>query len=171
MRRLFVFAFVLVSFAAGLARAQDVSVSKLALMNFDGNVVIDAPATAVWSALTDADKAMSWCPLWKSAKNPQALTKVGNSIAFVDQWNNAGKSVVILADAGRELRLAHVPDDGSYVCQVKIVLAPSGSGTKVSVTEQYSDALDAPTDKDTALTMQKEIGSYLTALKSLAEKK
>lgn len=152
-----------------VARAGDVQVSKLALMTFDAEARIAAPAAGVWSALTDADKAVSWCPLWKNAENAQALTELGASIDFLDEWENPGRSVVVFVDAGRELRIAHVPNDGSYVCQVKITLTPAGEATDVHVTEQYSDALDAPADKDTAAMVQKEVGAYLANLKNVAE--
>jgi uncharacterized protein YndB with AHSA1/START domain len=171
MRRIIVALLSIVSLSAGLARADTVSVSKLALMTFDADGQINAPVAKVWASLTDADKAMSWCPLWKGATNPQPLTQVGNTMTFVDAWNNAGKSVVIFVDPGKELRVAHVPDNGSYVCQVKMVLTPVAGGTRIHVTEQYSDALDVPTDKDTAATTRKEIGAYVAALKAMSEKK
>jgi len=50
-----------------------------------------------------------------------------------------------------------------------VLLTPAGDGTKVHVTEQYSDALDAPTDKDTAAMMKKEVAASLEALKNLVE--
>lgn len=152
-----------------VARAGDVQVSKMALMTFDGNVRIAASADKVWHELTDADKAMSWCPLWKNAEHAESLTKLGASIDFLDEWENPGRSVVIYVDPGKELRLAHVPNDGSYVCQLKVVLTPDGDATNVHATEQYSDALDAPVDKDTAAQMQTEMGKYLKELKNLAE--
>ncbi len=168
-----IIALVVCVFAFGTvaaAWADDVAVSKMALMTFEGAAQINAPAAKVWTALTDKDKAMSWCPMWKNAKSPQPLTKVGNTMEFVDDWKNAGKSVVIYVDAGKELRIAHVPDNGSYMCQAKIVLTPDGNTTHVKVTEQYSDAFDAPTDKDTAAMTQKEIAAMLAALKGAAEK-
>ncbi|HEX5131119.1 MAG TPA: SRPBCC domain-containing protein [Candidatus Krumholzibacteria bacterium] len=154
-----------------VVQAETVAVSRMSLMTFETDATINAPAAKVWTSLTDADKAMSWCPLWKSAKDPQPLTKVGNTITFVDDWQNVGKSVVIFVDPNKELRLAHVPDDGSYVCQLRVVLTPAEGGTRVHVTEQYSDALDAPTDKDTAAKTQAEIAGYVAALKAAAEKK
>jgi hypothetical protein len=89
---------------------------------------------------------------------------------YVDEWNNAGKTVVIYLAKNRELRLAHVPNDGSYVCQLKIKLEAKGAATLVTFVEQYSDALDVPTDKDTALTAKNGMMKYLAALKAVAEK-
>ena len=160
----------LVVLAASLAHAGEIAVSKQALMTFEGAVRIAAPPAKVWQAMTDADKAVSWCPLWKNAESAEALTRLGASVDFLDQWENPGRSVVVFVDAERELRLAHVPNDGSYVCQVKLQLTPAGEATDVHVTEQYSDALDAPVDKDTAAEMKKEIAGYLEDLRLLAEK-
>ncbi len=170
-RSIFVALFVWAMVGSVVARAGDVQVSKMALMTFSGEVQIAATPADVWAALTDKDKAVSWCPMWKDASNRQPLAQVGNSMDFVDEWKNPGKSVVIFVDEGKELRLAHVPNDGSYVCQLKIVLTPEGNATRVAATEQYSDALDAPTDKDTAAMMKTEMASYLAGLKAVAEKK
>jgi uncharacterized protein YndB with AHSA1/START domain len=159
----------LLALSAPVAGAGEIAVSKQALMTFEGSVRIAAPAADVWKAMTDADKAVSWCPLWKNAESAEPLTRLGASIDFLDQWENPGRSVVVFVDPERELRLAHVPDDGSYVCQVKLQLTPAGEATDVHVTEQYSDALDAPVEKDTAAMMKREIAGYLEDLRHLAE--
>jgi len=155
---------------APVATAGEIEVAKQALMTFDGTVRVNAPAAKVWAAMTDADKAVSWCPLWKNADGAESLTTLGASIAFLDEWENPGRSVVVYVDPERELRLAHVPDDGSYVCQVRLQLTPAGDATDVHVTEQYSDALDAPVDKDTAAMMKTEIAGFLGDLRLVAEK-
>jgi len=150
--------------------AQDLAVSKMALMTFEGDMMVQAPPAVVWSTLTDADKVQSWCPLWKNAKMAKALTAVGQSLDYMDEYGNAGKSVVIYLDPGKELRLAHVPDNGSYVCQAVIQLTADGAGTQVHFSEQYSDAIEAPLDKDTAVQSKLEMETYLKAFKDLAEK-
>lgn len=152
------------------AFAGDVAVSKMSLMTFNADVQINAPAAKVWTALTDKDKAMSWCPMWKNAKDAMSLTKVGNTMDFVDDWKNPGKTVVLYVSPDKELRLAHVPNDGSYVCQMKIILTPAGNATNVKVTEQYSDAPDATIDNDAATKTKAEMAQYLGVLKSVAEK-
>jgi uncharacterized protein YndB with AHSA1/START domain len=153
------------------AGAQSMQVSKMALVTFDGDARIQASPEAVWAALTGAKTARSWCPMWKDAKDPQPLTMVGTAIGFTDDYGNSGKSVVLFSDPAKELRLAHVPDNGSYVCQTRITLAPDGTGTRVHLTEQYSDALDVPVDKDTAAKTKTELEASLAALKTLVEKK
>lgn len=165
-----IFSFLL--FADLLLSGQDdgVAVSKMALITCEGSTQIDATPSVVWTALTDADMAQQWCPYWKDAEATHALTKVGQTISYTDNWGNTGKSVVIYAKPNQELRVAHVPDDGSYVCQTKFVLQPNGENTAVTVTEQYSDNLDVPTDRDTAAQVKKEIESYIASLKAVAEK-
>lgn len=153
------------------AWAESSSVSKMALVTIEANAEATASPAAVWTALTEPDKAQSWCPYWKDAQNAMPLTSVGATIGYKDEYGNAGQSVVLYADAGKELRLAHVPSDGSYVCQVKIQLTPKGSGTAIHVTEQYSDALDVPLDKDTAAASKKSIDEYLGALVRVADGK
>jgi len=154
---------------AAAAAAQDVAVSKMAFMTFKGDVMIQAAPAAVWSALTDADKAQSWCPLWKDAKTTTPLTRVGATIGFANEFGDVGKSVVLYVDPERELRIAHVPDNGSYACQTSMVLTPKEGWTLVHVTEQYSDAMDAPLDAGAAADTKAEIEGTMKALKDLAE--
>ena len=154
-----------------VASSQTVTVSKMALMTFAGTMEVKAPPAQVWATLTDGAKVQSWYPGWKGATGVKSLAMLGASIAYRDEWNNPGKSVVIYAAKDKELRLAHVPDDGSYVCQVKFKLEAKGAGTTVTVTDQYSDNLEVPLDRDTAATAKASMMKYLTALKAAAEKK
>jgi len=159
-------------FAVPSIAADNVAVSKMALVTLDGSVDIAAPVAKVWATLTDADKVQSWCPMWSSPPaGGKSLTAVGNSVAFKDDWGNSGTSVVVFVNPMKELRIAHVPENGSYMCQVKFMLENSGAGTSVKVVEQYSDDMNVPTDKDTALQMKNEIAKYMSDLKAMAEKK
>jgi uncharacterized protein YndB with AHSA1/START domain len=152
-----------------LLNAQEIGASKMALVTLQGQTEIDASPSKVWAALTNAETAQSWCPYWQNANPTASLDTVGRSIAFKDAWGNGGKSVVLYAEKAKELRIAHVPADGSYLCQSKFTLRGNGSGTVVSVTEQYSDNLDVPLDRDTAKQMSDEIEKYMTALKNIVE--
>ena len=150
--------------------AQNLVVSKLALMTFQGGIEIKAAPSSVWAALTEPDKVQQWCPYWKTGKITQPLSMVGQTVTYTDNWGSVGKSVVIFANKNTELRLANVPDDGSYVCQTRYILQAKGPNTLVTVTEQYSDKLDVPTDRDTAVQVKQEIEKYLPILKMVAEK-
>jgi uncharacterized protein YndB with AHSA1/START domain len=158
--------------AATAFAADNVSVSKMALMNVDGSIDIAASPAKVWAALTDADKVQSWCPIWtQPPTGGKSLATVGNTVMFKDEYGNTGKSVVLYVDAMKELRIAHVPDNGSYVCQAKFILEGKGNATTVTVKEQYSDDMNVPVDRDTALKTKNGIAKSLADLKAMAEKK
>lgn len=150
-------------------RAQTASVSKMALITIRASVEIDAPIDDVWTTLTQTDLAHSWYPGWKNAGGTTALNRVGSTIRFDDGYGNSGLSVVLYVDPGAELRVAHAPDNGSYLCQVRFKLSQRPGKTVVEVTEQYSDDINVPTDRDTAQMTKQEIEGYLGVLKALAE--
>ncbi len=153
------------------AFSQNVAVSKMAMMTFTGSVEIKAAPAQVWAALTEIDKMKAWYPGWKNvATTAKPISAVGQALDYFDEWNNAGKTVVLHFAKNQELRFAHVPNDGSYVCQLKLKLEAKGAATLVTVVDQYSDALDVPTDKDTALIAKNGMIKYLAALKAVAEK-
>lgn len=154
---------------AANVRSQTVAVAKMALMSFTGSVEVKASPAQAWAAIVEPGKAKSWYPGWKNATETQSLATVGAAIGFVDEWNNAGKSVVLFVDKGKELRVAHMPNDGSYVCQVKFKVEPKGTGALVTIVDQYSDDLNVPLDKDTAAKVKEGMTKYLTALKGAVE--
>lgn len=162
---------VLCAMAIVPALSQNVAVSKMALMTFTGSIEVKAAPAQVWAALTEIDKMKAWYPGWKNAAaTTKPLTAAGQMLDYVDEWNNAGKTVVIYLAKNQELRLAHTPNDGSYVCQLKFKLEPKGAATLVTAVDQYSDALEVPTDKDTALIAKNGMLKYLAGLKAVAEK-
>lgn len=153
------------------ALSQSVAVSKMALMTFTGSIEIKAAPAQVWAALTEIDKMKAWYPGWKNAvATTKPLAAVGQMLDYVDEWNNAGKTVVLFFAKNQELRLAHTPNDGSYVCQLKFKLEVKGASTVVTAVDQYSDGLDVPVDKDTALIAKNGMMKYLAALKAVVEK-
>jgi uncharacterized protein YndB with AHSA1/START domain len=152
--------------------ADNLTVSKMALVTIDGSIDIAAPPAKVWAALTDADKVQSWCSMWTlPPAGGKSLATIGNTVTFKDEYGNTGKSVVLYVDPMKELRIAHVPDNGSYVCQAKFILEGKGSATTVTVKEQYSDDMNVPVDHDTALKSKNGIAKSLADLKAMAEKK
>lgn len=115
---------------------------------------------------------VTWCPVWKSPANATIhLTKVGDALDFTDQWGNGGRSIVTYLARNKELRVAHEPNDGSYMCQAKITLTASGAGTAVHYMEQYTDESAAKDFEATAQKMQATMAAMLAALKQGAEKK
>jgi hypothetical protein len=133
---------------------------------------ITAPPAAVWAKLTTGRNLVTWCPVWKSARNVAVrLTKVGDVLDYTDAWGHGGRSVVTFIASGRELRVAHEPADGSYMCQSRFILTPQGGGTLVKYVEQYTDE-SSPTDRAaTAGKMDAALRGELVALKKAVEKK
>jgi uncharacterized protein YndB with AHSA1/START domain len=144
-------------------------VTKMALVTIETSALIKAPVAMVWSTLTDPSRARQWCPYWAGATDTQSLAGVGATIAYKDEFGNPGRTVVIHAEPNRDLRVAHAPNDGSYLCQTAFKLAAEGTGTRLTVVEQYSDQMDVPLDKDTAAAAAQSIQSYVLAIKAMVE--
>lgn len=133
---------------------------------------IAAPPVAVWAYMTSGKNAAAWCPEWKSPSNGSVkLEKVGDVLDFTDQWGNKGRSIVTYIMKDRELRVANEPDDGSYMCQTKLVLTSDPGGTKIRYDEQYTDASAPESLKTTAAQVETEMQKTLAALKKAVEKK
>lgn len=164
-----------VATAALLAAIATVSMAahtQVPVMRFHAQADVAAPASAVWAHLTSGKNLVTWCPVWKSPKNAAVnLMKVGNVLDFTDQWGGGGRSVVTYLVKDKELRVAHEPNKGDYMCQAKIVLTPAAGGTKVDYWEQYTDE-SAPKDMEaTAAKMEADMAATLAAMKKGCEKK
>jgi hypothetical protein len=121
--------------------------------------------------MTEGKNLVTWCPVWKSPGNAKiALAKVGDVLDFTDEWGHGGRSVVTYLARDRELRVAHEPNDGSYVCQAKTVLTPKGNTTVVDYWEQYSDESTPANRAATMSKMESELNRTLANLKSAVEK-
>src|SRR3989442_7330040 len=107
---------------------------------------VAAPPAAVWTYMTTGKNMVTMCPVWKSAKNAAVkVSKVGDVLDYTDEWGNNGRSVVTYMVKNKELRVAHEPNKGDYICQAKLVLTPTPNGTLVHYWEQYTDE-SSPTD-------------------------
>jgi uncharacterized protein YndB with AHSA1/START domain len=150
----------------GLADMKTIPVVQLS-----AEAVVAAPPAAVWKQLTEGKNLVTWCPVWKAPSNAKVmLTKVGDVLDFTDQWGNGGRSVVTFLAPNKELRVAHEPNDGSYLCQARILLEASGAGTKVTYVESYTDESAEADRKATAEKMTADMAATLAALKAGAEK-
>ena len=110
------------------------------MMRLTASTEIAAPPAAVWAVVTTGRNLVTWCPVWKSVKNGAVnLTRVGDVLEYTDEWGHGGRSIVTYLVKDRELRVAHEPDDGSYVCQARFSIARSGKGSNVTWLEQYTD--------------------------------
>lgn len=153
--------------AAGMAGPRQVPTVQLS-----AEAEIAAPPAAVWAFMTSGKNAVTWCPAWKSEKNVAVtIAKVGDVLDYSDEWGKNGRSVVTYMVKDKELRVAHEPNDGSYMCQARLVLTPAGSGTKVRYEEQYTDASEAKDLAATAAKVEAEMNQTLADLKKGVEKK
>jgi len=153
--------------APGLAEMRQVSTVRL-----HAQAMVNAPPSAIWVHMTRGKNLITWCPMWRSAKNATAsLARVGDVLDYSDQWGNGGRSVVTYVIRNKEIRVAHDPTNGSYMCQAKLILEPQGRGTLVHYWEQYTDE-SAPKDlQATAGKMQSEMDRTLAGLKNEVEKR
>jgi len=159
-----------VGLALASAKAQPAEVTKMALVTIDVQTELAASVAEVWMALTETATASRWYPAWSEAEDDAAaLDAVGRTIRFTDEYGNHGRSVVVYVAPRAEIRFAHVPDDGAYLCQTSITLQAVGRKTQLHVREQYSDQLDVPVDRDTAATTRDRLLASLKSLRQLVE--
>ncbi len=129
---------------------------------------IKAPPAKVWTHLTSGKSLVAWCPVWKKDANQSAsLGKVGDSVDFTDEYGNGGRSVVTFIAKEKEIRIAHEPANGSYICQARIMVEPTAAGTRVTLIEQYTDESKPEDRKATAVKSQAEMEGALAALAKL----
>lgn len=145
-------------------------VQQVPVVRLETSLTIDASPTQVWSYMISG-KNVGWCPYWGTEANEghRDLAQVGDVLEYVDGWGGGGRSIVTYIDPGKELRIAHEPNDGSYVCQSKLILSPVGSGTTVRYVEQYTDESDAPTMSATAEKMRVTMESTLATIRDGVE--
>jgi uncharacterized protein YndB with AHSA1/START domain len=172
MRKFTIGLVIAVVLLGALASAAAAEHSQVPVMRFHAQTDIAAPAASVWAHLTSGKNLVTWCPEWKSPKNAAVnLTKVGDTLDYTDDWGGGGRSVVTYIVKDRELRVAHEPNKGDYMCQAKLILTPTAGGTKVDYWEQYTDE-SAPADMQaTAAKMEAEMAATLATVKKGCEMK
>ena len=145
---------------------------QVPMMVIHGETHIAASPAVVWAYLTTGKNFATWCPAWKATRNTRInIMRVGDVLDFMDEWGNGGRSIVTYCVQNSELRIAHEPNKGDYVCQAKIVLMPASGGTTVSFWDRYTDT-SAPGDLEaTWAKMQGSTDQSLAALKKALETK
>src|SRR5438105_8865041 len=123
---------LVIALAGTLMSPATAEMKQIPAIELHARTVIAAPPAHVWGALTTGRNFATWCPLWKAPANMRVnLAHVGDVVRFTDEWNNSGRSVVTYLVPERELRVAHEPDDGSYLCRARVTLTPGAGGTLV----------------------------------------
>lgn len=166
MRTILLLAIALIGSAISAAA----DIKTIPVVCLTAEIEIKAAPAAVWTQLTEGKNLITWCPVWKSSKNSAIrLAKVGDSLDFTDQWGNGGRSIVTFYAPARELRVAHEPENGSYLCQARVTLAPGGAGTRLSWVERYTDESPESDRTATATRMTADMKATLATLKTQAE--
>ena len=157
---------------AAIAATAVAEMKQIPVVRLHHEIEVAAPAAAVWAHMTQGKNLVTWCPQWKAPSNTRVnITKVGDVLDYSDEWGNNGRSIVTYLTKGKELRVAHEPNKGDYMCQAKLVLTPTATGTMVHYWEQYTDE-SVPKDLEaTAQKMEAEIQNTLATLKKTVEKK
>ena len=146
--------------------------TQVPVVRVHAQTLVAAPPAAVWAWMTQGRNLVTWCPQWKAPVNAKAsITRVGDVLEYTDEWGNGGRSVVTYMVKGKEMRVAHEPNKGDYMCQAKFVLEPSGAGTRVHLWDQYTDESPAGDMQATAQKMETELAGTLAALKRGVEGK
>ena len=162
--------FVSILAAAALAAPASAAPSKGVVVRVTAETEIAAPPAAVWTEITAGQSLVTWCPMWKSDANRKIqLDSVGDVLDFTDEYGNGGRSVVTFLSPGAELRVAHEPNDASYMCQARLLLSPTATGTRVTYHEQYTDDSSAEDAAATAAKTETRMAATLAALKAGAE--
>ena len=161
---------ILVTSLAVVATTASAEHKQVPVMRVHAEVEVMAPPAVVWSHLTGGKNLVTWCPQWKSPKNAAVnLTRVGDVLDYTDEWGNGGRSIVTYMVRDRELRVAHEPTKGDYMCQGKFMLTPTASGTVVHLWDQYTDESSPADMAATAGKMETELAQTLAALKKSCE--
>ena len=146
--------------------------TQVPVVRVHADAQIAAPPAAVWACMTQGKNLVTWCPQWKAPSNAKSsIAKVGDVLDYTDEWGNGGRSIVTYMVKGKEMRVAHEPNKGDYMCQAKFILEPVGAGTRVHLWEQYTDESPAADIQATAKKMETELASTLAALKRGVEGK
>jgi len=146
--------------------------SQVPVVRVHAQSQIAAPPAAVWAWMTQGRNFVTWCPQWKAPANAKtSITKVGDVLEYTDEWGNGGRSIVTYMVTGKELRVAHEPNKGDYMCQAKFILETVGTGTRVHLWDQYTDESSATDRQATATKMDTELANTLAMLKKGVEGK
>jgi hypothetical protein len=145
---------------------------KVAMVRMETETLVAASPAVVWEYMVTGKNFVTWCPVWKSDANQKVhIKKIGDVLEFMDEWGNGGRSVVTFIEPLKELRVAHEPGDGSYVCQSKLLLSEAGGKTKVVFVEQYTDERSDEEIAATAKDVEGRLAGTLQALKTAVEAK
>jgi hypothetical protein len=156
---------VVAGVSAGLADTKQVP-----MVTIHSETTITAPPSVVWTYITTGKNFATWCPNWRAAKNAKInITRTGDVLDFIDEWGNGGRSIVTYCVMNRELRVAHEPMKGDYICHGRFLLTPGGGATTLGFWDSYTDSSDAKNLSATMDKMQSAADKSLAAIKQAIE--
>jgi outer membrane protein OmpA-like peptidoglycan-associated protein len=160
----------LVATALLLTTAAAAAPTRVTTMRLVAETDVAAAPDAVWGWITNGKNLVTWCPVWKSGENAKVhITKIGDVLDFSDEWGNGGRSIVTFVNKDKELRVAHEPDNGSYMCQSKFLVAATPTGAHVTWVEQYTEEQPPAIADKNASDMELQMSATLQALKGGVE--
>lgn len=121
--------------AAGIAQTTN---KKLTGQSFVGEITVSATPQSVWAVLTNLQE-LSAVMNFGYTGPAKTLAKPGDSVAM-KVWGDTGTFILIYQKPASELRFVWEPDNATYICQQRWRLAPTGSATKVSIEERYTES-------------------------------
>ena len=157
--------FALAVLGAGLAHGAP-TVKKGSLITIPATFEVKAPPAKVWAIVTSWE-GFGALTGFKPAGSEKSFSKVGDSVA-AEVWEDKGRLVVTDITSEKELRVTWEPANASYLCAKRIVLTPSGAGTKVEYWDRYTD--DQPNADETAKQVAADTEKAIEAFKKMAEK-
>ena len=137
------------------------------LVRLEAKLELEAAPAKVWDALTRS-KGFAAATGFQIADSDHRLAKTGDALP-ASVWSDKGNLVCTFAADAKELRVAFEPDNGSYLCQKRITLEPSGAGTRLVLLDRYTDEQTETVDK-TAKEVMAGIPKQLAAFQALVDK-
>jgi hypothetical protein len=143
-------------------------VKKGALVTITAHLELKAPPARVWATAASA-KGFSALTGFEpdAADRARTFSKIGASIG-ASAWTDKGRLFVTGLVPGKELRITWEPENASYLCAKRIVLAPSPGGTSLEYWDRYTD--DQPSVDETAKQVRGETLKHLEDFRALVEK-
>lgn len=142
---------------------------KAALVFIPSQLELAASPQRVWAAVCSVkgfSTLTGFVP--EPADAGRTFSRLGDS-ARASIWSDKGRLVVTAFIPLKEIRVTWEPENASYLCAKRILLAKTAAGTKLTVWDRYSD--DQPTVAETAKTVAAETAKAEEAFRRLVEAK
>jgi hypothetical protein len=138
----------------------------LALVRMEKSIDLKGAPAEIWEKLVSPAGQMALGG-FKSDLSPVAFTKIGDNQHGACQGDK-GTLVVTHYMAGKEIRISFDPDNGAYVCQTRVSISASGTGTHLVFQDWYSEEKAEMKEKNRS-EAEKGIQAALEAFKKMAE--